>query len=81
MAKLKSRIVSEREATAQLMDRLPGLMANANVSKSELIEITKINQPTIYALYAGTYESKVTLDYAAAIADALGVTLTELTGF
>ncbi len=55
-------------------------MENAGLTKTDLIEITGINQPTIYALYAGTYESSLLTDNAAAIAQALGVTLTELTG-
>lgn len=80
MAKLKCRIIAEREATTELMRRLPGLMENAGLTKTDLIEITGINQPTIYALYAGTYESSLLTDNAAAIAQALGVTLTELTG-
>jgi hypothetical protein len=50
MAKLKCRIIAEREATTELMRRLPGLMENAGLTKTDLI------------------------------AQALGVTLTELTG-
>lgn len=63
-----------------IMRRLPGLMENAGLTKTDLIDITGINQLTIYALYAGTYESSLLTENAAAIAQARGFTLSELTG-
>jgi hypothetical protein len=55
-------------------------MENAGLTKTDLIDITGINQLTIYALYAGTYESSLLTENAAAIAQARGFTLSELTG-
>jgi len=80
MPKVKCRAIAEREATKELMSRLPGLMANADISKSELIELTGINQQAVYALYANTYESSLSGDAMLAIADVLGVSLFELVG-
>jgi len=80
MALTKSVAIAQRVATVGLMERLPALMQSAGISKAGLIEITGINQPTIYSLYKGTYESSLSGDNMAAIAYALGVTLSELTG-
>jgi transcriptional regulator with XRE-family HTH domain len=80
MALTKSPAIAQRVATVGLMQRLPGLMDAAGISKTGLIELTGINQPTIYALHKGTYESSLSGDNMAAIAQALGVTLSELTG-
>jgi hypothetical protein len=80
MALTKSPAITERAATKGLMERLPRLMDDCGVSKRTLIEMTGINQPTIYALYAGTYESSLSGDAMASIAQVLHVTLSELTG-
>jgi transcriptional regulator with XRE-family HTH domain len=81
MALTKSPAIVNRLATTGLMKRLPDLMKKAGVDKAELISMTGINQPTIYALHGGYYESSLSGDSMLAIADALGVTLSELTGF
>lgn len=80
MALTKSAQLANRIATRGVMDHLPSLMEEAGVSKSELIEITGINQPTIYALYRGDYKSSLSGDAMAAIAHALNVSLSTLTG-
>jgi transcriptional regulator with XRE-family HTH domain len=80
MPKIKSRIIAEREATTELMRRLPSLMQNAGISRVELMDRTGINQQAIYALYAGDYKSSLSCDALLAIADALGVSLYDLVG-
>lgn len=81
MALTKSSAIAERVATVGLMERLPGLMENAGVSKAELIERTGINQNTIYALWSGTYRSSLSGDAMIAIAQALDCSFNDLTGF
>ena len=80
MAKLKCRIIAEREATTELMRRLPALMEAANVSRPELMELTGLNRVTVNALCFQEYESSISADAMLAIADALRVSLFDLVG-
>lgn len=80
MAKLKCRIIAEREATKELMRRLPALMENANITRAELMDLTGINRVTVNALCFQEYESSISADAMLAIADALHVSLFDLVG-